>query len=457
MRDSGVINLTSPNLFGSMSKGNLNFPTNVDFIPNGTNGEVITIKGDSAVWKGLSTPMMQFWAYRYCSPLASVIDRLATADLNGKFDVIKNKGDNYSNSAAARNIYRLFNRPNPLQNYYEFRAQQVTFKKNYGFCPVYFMGVQLGDFKSAVFQWNLDPRFCEPIRNDKFDIFKEENSNPITEWRVTIHGKAYTIPAEKIMLLKDGFLERSIDELGLPLSKVDGLDWAISNICAAMEADNVLLRKKGPLGFISHQPTSDNVAGYIPMQPEEKEEIQNDLQQYGLTWSQFQYVITRQGVKWNPMSFNVKDLDTKGTIKEAIDMICDRYSYPAELMSGKNATYENRTSAERYVLNSVSIPENGRDMHTYTVQFGLEDERLFCDFSDYPALQDSKVSQGEGMKYQTEGLDMQFKNNLITLNQYRVALDWDTVPGDDIYYSSKEYQEKYGQFTPSKDTGKAQK
>lgn len=452
MREPKGIDLTSPNLFGTIAQGNFAFPTGLGFIPLDDQGNVMPLKGDGAVWKGLNSPQMQYWAYKYCSPLASVIDRLATGDINGVFDVLKKKTKDYSNSAKARKIYDLFERPNPLQNYFEFRAEQITLKKIYGYCPVFFMGVLGKDFTTAKFQWNLDPLCCEPVRNENFDIYDDKNNNPIKSWKVTILGKEYNIPAEKVMVLKDSFVNGK-NEFGLPISKIEGLDWSVSNICAAMEADNVLLRKKGPLGFISHQPTSDNIAGYIPMTADEKKEIQDDLANYGLTWSQFQYVISRQGVKWNPMSFNVKDLDTKGTIKEAIDMICDRFSYAAELMSGKNATYENRTSAERYVYNSVIIPNNRLDMHTYSMQFGLTDEKCVSDFSDYPALQDSKVSQGEGMKFLTEGLDLQFKNNLITLNQYRVALDWDTVDGDEIYYSSKEYQDKYGQFTPSQNTG----
>jgi hypothetical protein len=55
-----------------------------------------------------------------------------------------------------------------------------------------------------------------------------------------------------------------------------------------MEADNVLIKKKGPLGFISHDPKPDTVAGYSPMSPKEKEEIQTELQKYGLSWNQWQ-------------------------------------------------------------------------------------------------------------------------------------------------------------------------
>jgi hypothetical protein len=441
----------APGLFGSIAKDPIK-STPVDFIPWDADSNIVNIK-EEAIWKGLSTKEMQYWAYCFCSPLASVIDRLADADINGDLMFLRKSDDSDSNSQPIRKIKHLLTDPNPLEDQYEFRAAQVTYKRTYGYALIYGMGMSNNNPSTSSFLWNLNPYFCEPIRDDNFNPFDEEKANPIKYWNVRILGKDYTIPADKVLILKDSYLPRHRDELGLPISKISGLDWAISNICAAMEADNVLLRKKGPLGFISQDSTKDPVAGYVPLSPKEKAEVQDDLHQYGLTWAQWQYVVTRHGLKWNPMSFNVKDLDTKGTIREGIDMIADRYGYPAELMSGKNATYENRTSAERYLYNSTVIPSNRRDMYSFSKWFGLLEDYIYYDYTDYPAIRDTKVTQGEGIKMLSEGLIMQFQANIIHLNQVRQILEQNTVPGEDIYYSSKEYQEKYGKNTPSQGAG----
>jgi len=444
---SGGLPVTrQPGLFGSIAtqvmKG-----TNVDFIPLDNNSNVMDVK-DSPLWKGLESKEMQFWAYCYCSPLASVIDRLADADINGTLMFLRKSDDSDSNSAIVRKVKALLMRPNALQDQFEFRAEQVTYKKTYGYALIYGMGMTDDNPLTCSSLWNLNPFYCEPIRDDSFNPYNRKKSNPIKEWKVRILGKDYTIPADKILILKDSYLPRHRDELGLPISKISGLDWAISNICAAMEADNVLLRKKGPLGFISQDTAKDPIAGYVPLSPKDKAEIQSDLQAYGLTWAQWQYVVTRHGLKWNPMSFNVKDLDTKGTIREGIDMIADRYGYPAELMSGKNATYENRTSAERYLYNSTVIPSNMRDMYSISYWFGMTEDYIYYDYTDYPAIRDTKVTQGQGIKSLSEGLLIQFQANVITLNQVRQILEQNTVPGDDLYYGSEEYKEKYGANTP---------
>jgi hypothetical protein len=335
----------------------------VQFIPTGTDGDatqprnVMYLTADPS-WLGLNSANMQYWAYCYCSPLASVIDRLAEADINGVVELLTdNTKEDYATGYDTKRIIQLFKKPNPLQTYEEWRGQQVVYKKIFGYCPIFCPSPSGMDKSFTKYMWNLNPLYAKPVKKDgKAFSFLGESSVLIDHWEINILGEKYSLPSESIIILKDGFLEKSFDEFGLPVSKISGLDFAISNIIAAMEADNVLLRKKGPLGFISHEPRPDSVAGYIPLKQDEKNELQADLQNYGLSWDKFQYVITKQGMRWNPMSYNVRDLMTKETAREGIDSICDRFGYPAELMSGKNATYENRRSAEKFLYDTIVIP-----------------------------------------------------------------------------------------------------
>lgn len=434
-------------LFGSIASGQFAFDTNSDFIPIDGSGGTLNLKDSSAQWLGLRNKTMQYWAYCFCSPLASVIDRLADSDLNGRLMIVKDdKSNEQSKSEKSKSVIKLLNNPNPLQTFEEYRGEQNILKRIFGYSLVFKVVI----FDEIKYLFNLNPFFCEPVLNPKFDIYIDPN--PIAYWRCSINGKTYNISSDRILLLRDGYLGKT-DDTGLPLSKVAGLDYSISNICAAMEADNVLLRKKGPLGFISHEPKPDNVVGYQQMTKPEQQEVQKALTEYGLSWKQFQFVVSKVPLRWNPMSFNVRDLDTKGTIKTAIDMVCDRFSYPAELMSGKNATYENRSSSEKYLYQNVVIPANARDMRRYQEFLGLEGVILKCDFSDVPVLQESKVNAGVALKNQTDAYLIQFQNSVITLNRYRILMDEEPIEGDDIYYS--EYLKKYN--VTQKDSGTTKK
>lgn len=423
-----------PNLLGT---ANIVPQTNAGFIPLDANGNVLLLNEllkDGALWHNLQNKGQQYWAYRFCSPLASVIDRQTNADINGVLEILLDNKD-YDTSRYAKAVKNRLMQPNPMQDWFEFRGQQMVYKKTYGYALVYLMEFGSAPDKSFNYLWNINPLFATPNANENFSLVK--SPNPIKSWDISFnmgYDFSATIPSEKILVLRDGYMEEK-DGMGLPVSKVASLEWAISNIQASYEADNVLLRKKGPLGFISQDSTKDPVSGYVPLNTKEKKEIQDDLQQYGLSWNQWQYVVTRHGLRWNPMSFNVKDLDTKGTLREGIDAICDRFGYPAELMSGKNATYENRTSAERWLYNNVTIPENGRDMLRYSLYYDLN---ITCYYGDLAVMQDAVLAAGQGFYYRTQGLDMQYKSNLITLNEYRVGLDMDKIPDGDKYYSESE-------------------
>jgi hypothetical protein len=202
-----------------------------------------------------------------------------------------------------------------------------------------------------------------------------------------------------------------------------------------MEADNVLLKKKGPLGVFSHDPKPD-MAGWQPLTPKQKDEIQSDLKRYGLTVGQLQYIVSSTPLKWNAMSFNLRDLMTKETVRSGIDGICDRFGYPAELMSGKNATYENRNSAEKFLYQNNIIPFSLRRMARYNTFFSLDefDARLNLNYNHLPVLQEDIFKAGQARKANSESLNIDWVGGLITWNEYRSSQELDTVAGMDIYY-----------------------
>jgi hypothetical protein len=435
-----TVNLTaSNNLFGSIAGRQIGIGGGYDFVPADGIGNVIDLTGDSvnvnATWLGLSSKAMQFWAYNYCSPLAAVVDRLAEADANGIIEFVKEDGTTNTKWRKNQKLVRIMRRmknPNPWQTWEEFDSEQVVMCKIFGYCPVWAIGPSGMDKSWTKALINLNPFVWQPVRNTEFNYFSSKGSQ-ITEWTASIGGESYRVPSSDILLIKDGFIDSRIGEFGLPISKVAGLDYFVSNICAAMEADNVLLKKKGPLGVFSHDPKPD-IAGWTPLDPTEKDELQDDLKRYGLTFGQLQYVISKTPLKWNAMSFNLRDLMTKETVRQGIDGICDRFGYPAELMSGKNATYENRNSAEKFLYQNNVIPFSLRRMARYNEFFELEEDLLSLDYDHLPVLQEDVLNAGQAAEALSKSLDLDFKGGYITWNEWRRAKNMDAVAGMDIYY-----------------------
>jgi hypothetical protein len=104
-------------------------------------------------------------------------------------------------------------------------------------------------------------------------------------------------------------------------------------------------------------------------------------------------------------------------------------------MSGKNATYENRNSSEKWLYNNNVIPFSMRRMTRYNEFFELEDSAVLTkDYDHLPVLQEDIVKAGEAYKQEAEGLDIEWKSGMITWNQWQTAKGRDTVAGMDIYY-----------------------
>jgi len=444
----------SNSIFGTLGSGAFPILSRMDFIPTDDKGGTISLTGEgdsmNPRWVGLDSVQMKFWAYVYCSPLASVIDRLAEADTNGIVQFVDADNGvpikNVNKIPKLSRIRSLLRKPNPWQTWEEFEGEQVVLCKIFGYCPVFAIGNRSLDRSYTKALVNLNPVSCKPVANTEFNIFKRDSQ--IKHWELSVgHGTTVTIESEDILLIKDGFVSKGHSDMGLPLSKVHGMDFFVSNICAAMEANNVILKKKGPLGVFSYDAPKD-IAGVIPAKPEDKDSLQADLARYGLTMGQLQYVISKMPLKWNAMSFNLRDLMTKEIIRDGIDGICDRFGYPAELMSGKNATYENRSSSEKFLYQNNIIPFTLRRMTRYNQFFDLENVLLQKSYKHLPVLQEDIVKAGEASLAEAEALQIEWEMGQITWNQWQVKRERDAVPGMDIYYP--DYIKKYPDMNKNK-------
>lgn len=454
------------NLFGTIAGpffGRLD--SNVDFIPTGSNGETLTLRGQDATWLGLRMPMQQKWAYDYCYPLASVIDRMAESDITGEVEILRAEGKGKENEATsqwAKDMRRLLLNPNPLQSWEQFRAQQVVYKKIFGYCPV--MPIKRAGFENSPelssAMINLPPWLFRCVPTGKY-LYQSKIEEFVKEYSVSIMGQTIQLPPDAIFILEDSFIQSVDTDFLLPQSRLVGLDMAISNLCAAMEADNVLLRKKGPLGFISHDTgTKDNVAGYVPMDELEKAELQADLSKYGMSWGQYQYVISKTATRWNPMSFDVKGLGTKETIVAAARAVCQRYGFPYVLFEDSDATYSNQESAHKKLYDNNVIPNNYRDMAKYNQFFKASENncKICTDYSHLAVFQEDELNLSQARFAKDQALQVEWNSNLITRNQWLTILGMEPlgIEGDLTLSQLTEVKQGGDSSGASPDTLKAQ-
>jgi hypothetical protein len=355
---------------------------------------------------------------------------MAEYDLNGVVEILRAKGkgaNDYATGTWAQDMNDMFSQPNDMQGWENFRGQQLVYKRVFGYCPILPMS-------PVGMEWTYSKMINLPPW-----LFGVNEGNLETPYYCDIPGgKRVDFRKDQLIILTDSFLQDESKGYLLPRSRMIGLDMAVSNICAAMEADNVLLKKKGPLGFISAGQGNKDVAGNIPMQPTEKKELQDSLAQYGLTWSQYQYVISRTPAVWNPMSYDVKQLGTKETVVAGEKAICHRYNWPYILYEMSDSAYSaNGSNAEKNAYTSNIIPNSLKDFSLYNKFFKSKDNnaKISCDFTAVPCLQVDKKTEAEARKAQNDAYLIEYDNDLITKNQWRTAMGYDTVEGGDIYKS----------------------
>lgn len=437
---------------GSSSLGRAN--GGISFIPQDNKGNTIKIKGtNTARWLGMKSRLMQKYAYEYCYPVASIVDRLAEYDLTGELEILRASGKGKESEATnefAVRMRKLLAQPNPLQSWEQFRGQQTLNKKVFGFCPVLPI-VPIGfegqpHMASAII--NLPPWLFQaiPTRNNITSATTIEDM--VVEYRVSILGRTISLKPSQVFILEDSFMQDETTDFILPLSRLVGLDMAISNICAAMEADNVLLRKKGPLGFISHDAATKDQASYTPMSKVYKNQLQKDLSKYGLSWDQYQYVISRVATRWNPMSFNTAELGTKETIIAGEKAICHRFAFPYILYEETDTTYANGDNAAATVYQTNVIPNAKKDINKYNKFFKADENacKMEISFDRAAALQEDDKFRADASKLMNEALEKEWLNGVITLNKWREERGYNVVPGDDIYY--QEYQARVKAANP---------
>lgn len=410
--------------------------SDISFIPVDDKGHTIQIKGDSVNWLGLKSRTMQKYAYDYCYPVASVVDRLAEYDITGVIEVLNSKGkgkENFAKSEWATRMNRLLAQPNPMQSWEQFRGQQVIYKKIFGFCPVlpFVPAGMTPDYATSMI--NLPPWLFDS-ESTKNIVFVSKQNEIVKQWKITILGKSFTFTSDQVIILEDSFMQDEESDFLLPQSRLVGLDMAVSNICRAMEANNVLLTKRGPLGFISHEGAKD-VAGTLPMNPDEKKELQDSLRQYGLSLEQYQYVISRTPSRWNPMSYDVNQLGILPTVTAGEKAICHRFGFPYVLYEEIDATFANSSTAAKAVYQNNVIPNNAKDLNKYNKFFKSAENsaKIVGNFLHIAALQEDAKMQAEAANTLDQALSVEYNNNLITKNQWLTARGYDTVPDGDIY------------------------
>jgi len=395
-------------------------------------------------------------AYTRCPPLAAVINRKAQAYINGNTVFLNSKGKDVSKTDAnAKRINMLLSRPNPLHSWKSFEAQNYIYQQLYGFCivmPIYSFGFESLGPAYASSLWNIPSYMvsCREVTNKEW--YKAQSiSDIIPTIRLKYKDLNVEIPTDQLFIFKD--FTPSMDSVVFPDSRVKALVMPINNIISSYESRNELINYAGSQGILT--PEMDQIS-MIPLREEQKTQLQQDFRrQYGIKRGQSRYIISPAPMKWQPMGKATKDLMLFEEISDDIMRICDGYVYPSPLLnSEKGPSVSNTDSYKKQVYEDAIIPESLSVYEGWNKFFRLEDTPLtICKTYDHlPILKEDQVSNGQARLYLDQSLEIQWRNNVITLNQWRIEQGIDPTPDGDIYYFQTQGKKTIDEQQPSPGT-----
>lgn len=382
-------------------------------------------------------------AFRKCPPLYAIISKKAQAFVNGKTWVVKKKGkgkEKESLSPVADKIRALLAKPNPFQSQKEFEAQMYHYCQLYGFSillPIVPVGFPNYD---ATKLWNLPLELID-IEETKKNWLQAENNQAVIKSIVIRFGEENAaIPVNSVFIFKDN--SPAFDSPIFPISRVCAHEAPINNIIGTYETRGRIIDDRGAQGIISSD--SKDAGGYIPIKPDEKEQMQKEFMMgYGLKKNQYQYIITSASVKWTQITQSTKDLMLFEEVEDDIMRLCDGWNYPYPLMSSNRTNSlggNNIGESKKLLYQDAIIPEAESICEQWNNFFGLgsTDIQLEKDYSHVPALHEDEQKKATARKINNEARMIEFLHNVCTLDNWRVANGDDPLQGE---YGGKYYHE----------------
>lgn len=300
-------------------------------------------------------------------------------------------------------VVKLFNEPNWYQSGLEFIHQAKLQREVFGNEFIYVLKpVGMASVKAM---YVLPSEKVKVKASDKLFF-------TVTEPQVEYLYDDLKLPKEQVI----HFTSERIAGDVVGISPLHSLTVSINNLRLAYESRGVILRYRGALGILTNK-AKDGIGNPFPIDPKERERIQEEYRKYGLNSDQFQIIITDQPLEWQQMTVEPDRLGLFEETKEALNKILDKYGVPADLMTRQQgSTYENQRQAERGFYIRTIIPEANEWIKGLNTYF---DSDLVATFDHLSIFQDDLKIRNEMLNSRVNALSRLFQEGVITIEEYR--------------------------------------
>jgi hypothetical protein len=319
-------------------------------------------------------------------------------------------------------------------NYFQKQKQFIRFTRLLYYIfgnEIIFANRPLGfSIKKASGLFSL-PFNCIEYKFDNQKPYFLQTEYPKHEIFVKANGKKYPISLDECFVLCENNVTTENNKVFEGLSRIDGLTGPIKNLRASYEARNVMIENRGALGILTN--AGSDAGGAIPLDPEEKEDLQEQFKKYGLTKKQHQFILTSLALKWQQISVDTDKLKLFEEATEDQRKVIDGLGLRQELFAReKGSTYENQIEAERAAYQDTIIPEfeewtNGMNRFLNLEGTGY---KLNATFDHLPCFQINKKEYSTALRLLVMALNEALEVRAISIEQYREMLSDFGVKGE---------------------------
>jgi hypothetical protein len=366
-------------------------------------------------------------AYDNCPIVGTVVERRGDYIQSGILKVVNSEGKDVTTSEAKAAL-KLLDQPNPMMDREEFERTVDQYYSVFGFCPILPIYPSNRPYESGkpngipVALWPIHPRNFTYSLTGK--LFKQTEISGIVSSITFSHatGETITLTGQDInsLWIFNGKTARK-DDYYTAQSPLFSATDAVSLFNSGLNAYGQLV-KQSILGIISTRDRSASAA--IPMKSGEKTEVQQKLSdRYGLVEGRDKFLVTNKDLMFQSLLTNIGNLGLPDAFKMAMDTICDRMGLQTELLSLKDATYENKKTAEIAQYNSQTIPYCNKFGRMLTNILGLQNCQVVYDFSHISVLQENEKEKADIMQVYVNSVNTLVGSQIWTPEEAKSYLD----------------------------------
>jgi len=270
-----------------------------------------------------------------------------------------------------------------------------------------------------------------------FDIKEIKNKDDyISHYNFYFKGK--NIIFEPYEIIKIG----GIAFENFDFENIQTLESAVNIISSAYNVRNTLQRRNGGFGIMTNEKSSATADMFnTDIETDEINKIQKGLKKYSFNSEDYNLIITNASLKYQAITYPIKDMALNEAVMQARVDICDVMNYPILALNDMaGATFANMEIADKKIYTDSIISLWEITSSEFNRQ-NLTLNKIVFDYSHIQSLQPDRKTNLETKQINDDIEINRFEKGIITYNEMRVAIGLEEVSGGDYYYSQPKLNE----------------